>query len=473
MDICDSIFFKLSSNKLVKKLQAIIESQAKIIEAQAKTIVALEARIVVLEAEIALLKNKKNSNNSSIPPSQDQNRPRPNQSLRPATDRKPGGQPGHEGTTLLCSNQVDEVIKHSPAACSSCGIDLSNSPEVMVSSRQLIDIPPIVLRRIEHQVYKKQCSCGHTMQGSYPQHVATTVQYGPNIEALVGYLHARQYLPYGRMQELLKDVMGVALSVGGINNILNRLAKKAMPIYDTIKERVEQASCIGADETGVNINGKNHWAWTWQNKQLTYIVCAASRGYKTVIETFSNGLPQAILVHDRWPSHFMMDAKGHQICTAHLLRDLNYINELYKNKCQWANDFKTLLQDAIQLKKQYTNTDYYYPDIKRQALFDQLQQLLALPIVEAHKKSKTLQKKLLAKKECVLYFLLQPNVPPDNNGSERAIRNIKVKQKISGQFKSLESANVFATLRSIIDTTNKAGNNILKALKLIATFGTE
>jgi transposase len=456
----------LSSNKLVKKLQSTIE-------AQAKTMAILEAKIVVLEAEIVLLKNKKNSNNSSIPPSQDQNRPKPNQSLRQPTDRKPGGQPGHEGVTLLCSDHVDEVIKHSPDFCSCCGIDLSNHQEIFVSSRQMMDIPPIVLKCIEHQLYKKQCSCGHTMQGSYPQHMTATVQYGPNIEALVGYLHARQYLPYARLQELMKDVMGVALSVGGINNILNRLAKKAMPMYEAIKERIELATCIGTDETGVNINGKNHWAWTWQNKQLTYIVCAPSRGYQTIKEAFSNGLPKAVLVHDRWPSHFMMDAKGHQICTAHLLRDLNYINELYKNKCHWATSFKALLQEAIELKKQYTDTDYYYPDIKRQALFDQLKTLLAYPILEEHKKSKTLQKKLLAKHQCVLYFLELPNVPPDNNGSERAIRNIKVKQKISGQFKSLESANVFATLRSIIDTTNKAGQNILHALKLIATLRTE
>jgi transposase len=458
--------FKLSSSKLLKKLQATIEVQA-------KTNAALEARILVLEAEIALLKNKKNSNNSSIPPSQDQNRPKPNQSLRVPTERKPGGQPGHDGTTLTCSSVVDEIIKHSPCSCSCCGTDLSNNPEVLVSSRQLLDIPAIALKCIEHQVYKKQCSCGHTMQGSYPQHVAHTVQYGPNVEALVGYLHARQYLPYGRMQEFLKDVMGLPLSVGGISNILNRLAKKAMPMYDKIKECVEQATCIGADETGVNINGKNHWAWTWQNKDLTYIVCAASRGYQTIKEAFTNGLPKAILVHDRWPSHFLMVAKGHQICTAHLLRDLNYINELYKNECQWAKAFKTLLQDAIQLKKQYTYTDYFYPDIRRQTLFDQLQQLLSYQIPDGHKKSKTLQKKLLTKQHCVLYFLQQPNVPPDNNGSERAIRNIKVKQKISGQFKSLQSANVFAILRSIIDTTAKAGNNILKALQLIATFGTE
>ena len=164
-----------------------------------------------------------------------------------------------------------------------------------------------------------------------------------------------------------------------------------------------------------------------------------------------------------------MGAKAHQICTAHLLRELNYINELYKYKCTWATAFKSLLQDAICLKKELTTADYYYTNIKRQALFKRLEEGLLYPVNELHTKSK----KLLAKRESILYFLLQSNVAPDNNGSERAIRNIKVKQKISGQFKTLQSANTFAIIRSVIDTTIKNGKNVLNALQLIATFGTE
>lgn len=433
----------------------------------------LEARIKYLEAENAVLRNKKNSTNSHIPPSQDQNRPRKNQSLREPTDRKAGGQPGHEGTTLECRSKIDETIKHSPAACSICGIDLSNHPGQLVNTRQLIDIPPIVLKCIAHQVYKKQCSCGHTTISDFPKHVASPVQYGPHVESLVGYLHSRQYLPYARTKEFLNDVMGLPISTGGIKNILQRIAQKALPVYDAIKEKIMQATCIGTDETGVNINGKNHWAWTWQNDKLTYILCAESRGFKTIAAAFENGLPNAALVHDRWPCHFQINAKAHQICTAHLLRELNYINEFYQDKCTWAIAFKKLLQDAILLKKELTTADYYYPNIKRQALFERLNKWLMYPIKKLHKKSQTLQKKLLAKREAILYFLMQSNVSPDNNGSERAIRNIKVKQKISGQFKTIQNANIFAVLRSVIDTTIKNGNNVLNALHLIATFGTE
>ena len=447
-------------------IQLLLQSLQQTIQEQAAIIVRLKERISVLE-------NKKNSNNSHIPPSQDQNRPKKNQSLREPTDKKAGGQPGHEGTTLECSIEVDEIIKHSPAACNYCGNDLSSHHQQLVKSRQLIDIPTIVLNRIEHQVYKKLCSCGHTTTGSFPKHVASPVQYGPNVESLIGYLHARQYLPYARTKEFLNDVMGLPISTGGINNILQRMARKAVPMYEQIKEKIEQASAIGADETGVNINGKNHWAWTWQNDRLTYIVCAASRGFTTIKETFKNGLPNATLIHDRWPFHFQTNAKAHQICTVHLLRELNYINELYKDKCIWAKEFKALLIEAINLKKELHTADYYYPNIKRDALFERLDQWLKYPINELHTKSRKLQKKLLAKQECVFYFLLQSNVTSDNNGSERAIRNIKVKQKISGQFKTLQSANVFAILRSVIDTSIKNGNNVVNALHLISTFGTE
>ena len=479
---------------LIRTLQQTVTTQAKLIVAlqenkftqgqlidglqqshttQNLMIDALNTQIKNLGTEINLLKNKKNSNNSHIPPSKDENRVKKNQSLREKTDRKVGGQPGHEGTTLECSNDVDEVIKHSPAFCNGCGHDLSTTAEIFVGSRQIIDLPPIMLKRIEHQVFKKQCNCGHMMESSFPSYVANPVQYGPNVEALVGYLHTRQYLPYGRMQEFLKDVMGLSVSTGGINNILQRLAKKVMPFYDKIKERIEQATCIGTDETGQNINGKKYWMWTWQNDKLTYILSSDSRGFKTIEEAFEKGLPNAALVHDRWACHFQMDAKAHQICIAHLLRDLNYINDLYDKKCSWTGNLKTLLQQAIQLKKELGANDYYCPNEERQILFDKLEQSLHYPIHEDYPKSKSLQKKLLAKQDCVLYFLLQPNVPPDNNGSERAIRNIKVKQKISGHFKSTAGANIFAVLRSLIDTILKSKQNVLNSLFLIATFETE
>ena len=473
--------FTLNILLLIQTLYEKIADQAKKIaglkasnQAHVATIIALQKQLTDLEAAEAVLKNKKNSSNSHTPPSKDENRVKKNQSLRTPTGLKVGGQPGHEGKTLECRSVVDEVIKHSVDFCNSCGNDLSTTNETLVASRQVLDIPPIVLHCTEHHVYKKICSCGQHMQGSFPSYVNAAIQYGPNTESLVGYLHTRQFIPYKRMKEFFQDVLKLPISTGGIYNILQRLASKATPVYEQIKQRIEQASVVGADETSMNINGKLNWIWTWQNQSLTYLVASDNRGFKTIENTFANGLPNAVVNHDRYAAHFKMNAKHHQICIAHLLRELNYLDELYDIKSSWSKDFKQLLYDAIELKKQQSVADYYRPNQNRDKLFDRLNHLVHCTIGDDCEKILTLQKKLRSHRNYILYFLLQPNVPPDNNGSERAIRNVVVKRKISGQYKSMDGAIIFATLRSVIDTAIKSGQNALNALYSIAIFcGTE
>lgn len=462
---------------LVQTLYQTVESQTKLIgvlqslnKEQVAHIVTLQKQVAALQEHIAILTNKKNSGNSHTPPSKDENRVKKNQSLRKPTNLKIGGQPGHGGKTLECRSVVDKVVKHSVEFCNSCGNDLTATAETLVASRQVLDIPPIVLQCTEHQVYKKVCSCGNHMQGSFPTYVNAAVQYGPNTEALIGYLHARQYLPYQRMKEFLQDVMQLPISTGGINKILQRLAAKAQPVYEQIKQRIEQSAVVGTDETSMNINGKLNWIWTWQNEALTYLVACANRGFTTIEQTFAKGLPNAILNHDRYAAHFKMQAKHHQICIAHLLRDLNYVDELYQPTCSWANNFKQLLTDALVLKKQLADADYQQHHLPTNNLFSRLNRLLHHTIDRTCKKAIALQKKLLSQQDSILYFLLQPNVPPDNNGSERAIRNVKVKQKISGQYKSMAGANIFTVLRSVIDTSIKSDQNALNALYTIAAF---
>ena len=434
-------------------------------------IVKLEAKIKQLEEELAYYKNPKNSTNSHLPPSKDDNRPLKNQSLREPSERRPGGQPGHPGTTLEFSNQVDRVVEHQPNFCKCCSKDLSDVMGVLVDQRQIIDIPPIKPERIEHRVYRKTCSCGHVNESEFPFHIKSKVQYGSRVEAFIAYLHTRQYLPFNRMKELFSDMMNLPISEGGIHHLLQRFTQKSFPIYQQIKERIENAAVLGTDETGAKVNGKKHWFWAWQNDQLTFIVHSDNRGFKTITDTFKNGLRKAVLVHDRWASHFQCIANYHQLCTAHLLRELIYIEELYQS--DWANQLKILLYKALELKKELNQSDYFNENIQRQTLKQNLFELLQSNIPQHHKKAKTLQKKLIKYQSYILYFLYHPKVPPDNNGSERAIRNIKVKQKISGQFKSAKGADCFAIIRSVVDTTKKSKQNILNALVLIAHEVTE
>jgi transposase len=472
----------LSTEDTIKALTALNQKQAEqisallshvenletVIERQDIQISSLVLRVEDLEQELSVHKNRKNSGNSHLPPSSDLSAPKRNQSLREKSDRKPGGQDGHEGHALKMNEQPDEIIKHTPCVCGGCGNDLSGFTEHLIARRQVVDIPPIKPVYTEHRVYRKSCSCGYITESSFPSGIKAPVVYGPNVETMIAYLHARQYLPFERMAELLYYTMGLSISTGCLANMVLRFAEKAKCGYQEIKNGIEQAGYVGADETGVKVNGLKHWYWTWQNKALTYIVHSTSRGYDTIENNFSHGLPNAVLVHDRWAAQLKCPAKEHQICLAHLLRDLNYIEQLHKS--DWAIAFKIMIKAAIALDNELLENQYLMPNTTRDALQFTLLQLLEQPLPATHKKAISLQKKLVKIKHNILTFLHHPDVPADNNGSEGAIRNAKVKLKISGQFKSAIGAQAFAIIRSIIDTAIKSGKVVFSELLLIANL---
>ena len=275
-------------------------------------------------------------------------------------------------------------------------------------------------------------------------------------------------MPFNRIEECMNDIFGLPISEGGIHCLLKRFTEKATNIYQEIKTKIESSTYVGSDETGAKVNGKKHWFWTWQNDNFTYVVHSVNRGIDTINRVFANGLPNAVLQHDRWSSHFHCKSKDHQLCVVHLLRDLNYIIELYD--CDWAKKMKKLLKKAIDLKKLLKQNEYENPNSERDKLEKELMELLYFPIELSNKKAIVLQKSLLKYHSNILKFLHYHNVPPDNNGSERSIRNVKVKQKISGQFKSDKGAELYAINRSVIDTIIKSKQNVLDGLQLIANF---
>ncbi|MBA7493866.1 IS66 family transposase ISPto7 [subsurface metagenome] len=421
----------------------------------------------ILKEKLAKYENPKNSNNSSVPPSKDENRPFKSKSLRKKTGRKPGGQKGHEGTTLEMVSDPNEIIDHAPEYCKCCGKDLTDTPGEFVGRKQVVDLPPIEPIVTEHRVYKKECDCGHVTMSSFPGDLKAPVSYGPMIESLTGYFHSRQYIPFLRMQELFRDIFSVPISEGGIHCLLNRLSRKALPHYHRIRDMIKDSSVVGTDETGGRLNGKKIWVWTWQNERLTWLRGTDNRGYRTIEENFPEGFKKAVFVHDCWKSHFQPDVQTHQLCTSHLLRELNYFKERYNNH-RWPVRFSKLILDGIKLKEKLAPGDYYQPIKERTKLENRLEKLLAYEIDEKLKELVSFRKRMLKYKDYILYFLHHPKVPPDNNGSERAIRNVKVKQKISGQFKSWRGVENFMVLRSITDTTLKNDQNVLRALNLIA-----
>jgi transposase len=449
------------SDKIIVDLQRII-----LMQARENTL--LKSRLEELERELARYKTKKDSNNSSLPPSKDENRPPRTSSLREKGGRKAGGQPGHNGKTLEMADNPDEIFEHRACFCPECGKDISSQPFEYYGKRQVIDIPDIKPIVTEHRVYKCTCTCGKIVESDFPVEVDSTVKYGKSIESLVGYLSVRQYLPFKRLQEMLNDIFAVQISEGGLHCLLKRLASKGVDAYEMIRQNVLSSGVIGTDETGVKINGKKHWFWTWQNNRATYIVASDNRGTTTINESMRGISKEAVLVHDCWKAHFQTPVGNHQLCTAHLERETKYLEERYK--VDWPIRFRTMLKDAHKLKKQLAPPLYYYPNQLRTDLENELECLLKEPLDPKHKEMVSFQKRIMKYRDHVFTFLYHPNVPPDNNGSERAIRNVKVKQKISGQFKILNAAENFAILRSIIDTAIKNNQNVVEALSVIAAY---
>lgn len=436
------------------------------------TIIKLNQTIGNLLEDNRLLRTpKKNSGNSSVPPSKDENRPRKTVSLRGSSGKLPGGQTGHEGSTLKMSSVPDQVIEHKPEYCNCCGLGLHQREAELAASRQVIDIPPIKPFYTEHRVYRAVCSCGHQTQSPFPAGVSAPISYGHQTEALISYLHTRQYIPFARISEFFTSVCSMPISQGTVCGILERFAAKAAPAYQLIKTAVGRANVVGSDETGANQNGKLNWFWTWQSKSATFISYSSNRGFDTIEENFPAGFPNGILVHDCWKSHFNTSARGHQICTAHLLRELKFFEEKYKSA--WASNFKQMLYLALELNKIMLPAQYGRPVKARAELESKLEVLLQEKIHEDHIEVATFQRRILKYKEYLFTFLYHCDVPPDNNASERAIRNIKVKQKISGMFKAPKGAQIYAIIRSINDTCTKNGQSILNAFSTIAQLQPE
>jgi transposase len=406
-----------------------------------------------------------------VPPSKDENRPFKTRSLRSSDGKNPGGQAGHEGSTLKMAENPDIIIEHKPEFCNHCGNDLSDKPTELIMCRQVVDIPPIVPQYSEHRVFRTICTCGHQTESSFPEGVNAPICYGANVEATIAYMHTRQYIPFERMSEYFSDVCNMSISQGTICEILERFARKALPAYQLIAKEVETGKVVGTDETGAKVNGKSGWFWTWQGKLSTFIAFSRNRGTATINANFSKGFENAVLVHDCWKSHFETKSKTHQLCIAHLLRELKFFEERYHQ--HWATLFKQLLYDALELKKNLTPSQYYYPIIQRTKLADRLTVLLQTPIPEDMKEVYSFHKRMVKYKDYIFTFLYHPEVPPDNNASERAIRNIKVKQKVSGQFKTERGAQIYAIIRSVTETCIKNGQNILSAFYTIAKLQPE
>jgi transposase len=418
--------------------------------------------IEALKKELEAFKRpvRKDSTNSSIPTSKEQI-PR-TRSQRKKSGKKPGGQLGHEGHYRERNPHPDRIVLVQASHCLRCGACLSQREGTIGQTAQQVDIPPIVALTTEYQQVIKVCACGECNQVPLP--IEGYVNIGPEMGALITYFNVEHALPYGRLTQITHDVLGFPLSEGTVANKLKQMLRQAKGIIQAIKGKVMQAPWTGSDETSTRVAGKRWWEWVWQSPEASYFVIDRRRGYAAVQEHFTQSY-QGVLIHDCWSAQNKTPAGAHQLCHAHLVRNVQYAID--KERSRWGYQVQRLL-----LKSQRARDAIWQQGVcaqKRQAVIqyyqDELEKLLEVPLI--HKEERRLQKRLKKHKEWIFPFMAYPDVPPDNNSSERAIKAAKLKDKVSGGFRSELGATRFAQLLSLTQTLRKQHLPILATLTAI------
>lgn len=463
----------MDKDKRIKELEAENSALRVRVSELEGIIETLLTRIKSLEARL-----KSDSSTSSKPPSSDGYRKKPTPvSLRTPGKKPSGGQKGHPGYTLQQVDTPTRVISHTPETCPHCLTSLSDAKTIEVIKRQVFDLPRSVLEVIEHRAGTKACtSCGKKVRGEFPKHVKAPVQYGPRIQAQVVYLQGQHLMPEERIQSFLKDVHGVSMSSATIANYQKQLYENLSVFEEQISGEIKKAPVKHLDETGLRVAGKLHWLHCASTSTMTFYRVRKKRG------DLLSGV-KGIVVHDHWKPYYKMENVVHGACNAHHLRDLKALNELHDEK--WAGEMFRLLILGNWLAQRY---DGIIPDglfEKFEARYDNIlkegkayhSSLDELPAngnrgKKPHRKGCNMVSRLQIFKDDVLRFARNVLVPFTNNLAEQDIRMMKCKQKISGGFRALDGAEMFARTRSYISTLRKQGLPILGNLQeALATPG--
>jgi transposase len=436
---------------------------------------ALTARVKELEARLS-----KDSHNSSKPPSSDgPAKPSP-KSLRKNGQKTSGGQPGHRGTTLGMVADPKHVLNHAPVACCDCGVSLVNEPALAdYDRRQVVDLPPLVLEVTEHRCLRKACPhCGGVHQGAFPANVTQPVQYGERIKAVCVYLTNYQLLPWERTTVMLKDLFDCSLSEGVLQWALRQSAQVLSPIIERIKEALQKADLAHFDETGQRVAGKLNWLHVVSTAKLTFYATHPKRGREATDEIGILPVFTGHAMHDAWSAYQRYDNCRHLLCNAHHLRELTFLAEEMGQI--WAQRMIELLQEIYATVQNAKQQGRDHLDPLTIAPFEQRYDKLIRQGYDTNPKARRQNKRGRAKqtkgrnlldrlqnKNHVLAFMYDFTLPFDNNRAETDIRMMKVKQKVSGAFRTTEGANIFGTIRGYISTMQKQGHNILEVLQTV------
>lgn len=444
------------------------EALVDIILALQERLVQLEARVKDLEAQLA-----RNSSNSGKPPSSDGlGKPSP-KSLRESSGRKPGGQPGHPGQTLQRVKNPDHIEVHRLEVCPQCGgRDLGQEPVLNYESRQVFELPPRLLEVTEHQAEVKCCPhCGKEVRADFPAGVSAPAQYGPRFESLMVYLNDQQYLPYDRLAQFCEDIFGQPLSAGTVVAANEHTYQKLEPFAQAVAVQVPQAPVVHLDESGLRVAGALHWLHVASTATLTWYGVHPKRGTEAMDAFGIVGACREWVVHDHWKAYFSYEQCQHALCDEHLLRELKF---LWEEEGQvWACQLSVLLLSFHRRRqkhgefneRQFKRARQRYRNVVRRGRYRH-PRLAPGQGRHAQSKAANLLDRLEDFEWSILAFLWDGRVPFTNNQAEQDIRMIKVRQKISGCFRTLRGAQIFCRIRSYLSTCRKQGRNHWQALQM-------
>ncbi len=453
-----------------------IEDIKKLLEKE-KVSPALKAAIELILLLIKILTApKKTSKNSSLPPSQDPNR---SKESKKNSGKKPGGQKEREGKTLELypESEVDEIIEI-PVKIEEFSGNKNTWEFKGYQEKQVLEIE--ITRKITS--YKAEIwenEKGEQIIGKFPPGIKQTVQYGKGIKAHAVYLNSYQLLPYQRIQEYFEQVAGIELSVGTLCNWQKKAGKLLEKIEFEAKVKTEliESKLLYSDETGININSKNHWLHVAANEKWSYLKVHKKRGTEAIDSMEILPKYKGLLVHDFWKSYYKYKNIQHVICNAHILRELEYFSRGNTMKT-WAKSMKNLLIEMVTEKRKnagiFTEESQIcwktkYQEILKKGKIESPENIKkegAPPKRGRLKQTKdyNLWKRLSDYESDILRFLTDPDIPFTNNLGERELRMSKVQQKISGCFKSLDTSNNAMIIRSFLQSSKKHNIPIAEAL---------
>jgi len=458
----------------VEVLAALVVSLREELSATRAVLEQAQTRIAELEARLAA-----NSGNSSKPPSSDGlAKPAPKtRSLLGKTRREPGGQPGHDGTTLRQVTRPDHEVPHEPGPCGGCGRSLSGRPVTGIERRQCFDLPPATIEVTEHQLIERECECGHRTRGTAPAGVDAPVQYGARIAAVVVYLYVGQFLSKQRTAQALAELFGTPLSAGTVAAFTARAAAGLQEFLAVLRGRLAAAPVVGFDETGPRVAGRLHWVHCARTDKYTLVTCHPKRGTVGIDDLGVLGRFRGVAVHDAWAPYDTYSAPEHQLCCAHARRELQAVADAAPaDQWCWATQagdalvaMQHLVRDAGQAGHDRLDEDALAEHVGRyhSAVLIGVEQT-ATRTGKLMKKHNALARRLLERQDDYLRFTTDWRIPADNNGSERDIRMIKLRQKVSGCLRTLTGAQQFCAIRSYLSTAAKHGMHFFQALIMLA-----